>query len=111
MRQITDLTTDAKQQFDIVIDGYDVATVYLEWKPNQTGWFMNVIWNTFSLYNLRVTTGQNILRQFKDIIPFGIGIGGVGSVDPVTEDAWINYNQFYILDETDKQAVEDDING
>lgn len=111
MRQITGLTTDPKQQFDAVIEGYDVATIYLEWKPNQTGWFINVIWDTFAVYNLRVTTSFNILYQFKDIIPFGIRIDGIGLVDPVTDDAWTKYNQFYILDESDKQSVEDFLNG
>lgn len=111
MRQITGLTNDTKQQFDAVIEGYDVANIYLEYKPNQFGWFMDVTWGEFSTNNLRVTVGPNILRQFKNIIPFGIAISGVDSVDPVTVDDWLGHNVFYILDETDKALVEDAING
>lgn len=111
MRQITSLTSDPKQQFDAVIEGYDAATIYLEYKPQQYGWFMNITWGNFASYNIRVALGPNILRQFKNILPFGIAIGGINNIEPVLLTDWLSNNQFYILDAAEVQLVEDAING
>jgi len=107
MAKIIDgLTNDPLQEFSAVLEGYDSAKIILEWKPNQFGWFMNLTWGEFSVKNLRIGNYPNILYQFKNLIPFGIGITGTNGVDPVTFDAWTSNNQFYILDEADIASQE-----
>lgn len=106
MNQITSLTTDPKQQFNAVISGYNTAQIYIEYKPQQFGWFMNLVWGNFSVNNLRLAVGPNILRQFKNQIPFGIAISGVGNIDPLNQTDWVSNNGFFILTSDDVAAVE-----
>lgn len=106
MYLISALNDRPKQTFKAVIDGYDTATITLEFKPEQFGWFMSIVWGTFELYNERVATSDNILRQFKNIIPFGILIEGVNAIDPLTIDSWLTDNKFYMLDQADIEEVE-----
>jgi hypothetical protein len=107
MAKIIDgLTDDPAQQFFAVIDGYDSADIVLEWKPNQFGWFMNLTWGDFSVKNVRLGNFPNVLQQYKNVLPFGIGITGTNGLDPLTFDAWTTNNQFYILDESDIAAQQ-----
>lgn len=107
MRQITTLNDSFKQQFRFTIDGYDSAEVYLEFKPQQYAWFMNLTWGeAFLLYQTRVVVSPNLLRQFKNIIPFGILIVGPDAIDPYSNDAWLNGWQFLVLDQSDFEDVE-----
>ena len=75
-------------------------------KPQQFGWFMNLVWGNFSVNNLRLAVGPNILRQFKNQIPFGIAISGVGNIDPLNQTDWVSNNGFFILTSDDVAAVE-----
>lgn len=112
MRQIQGLTNDGNQKFFAVIDGYDSALISLEFKPQQYGWFMALEWGSVAVKGIRVTTGFNILRQFKNKFPFGIAVSGIGSLDPYTIDDWTNgHNNFYILDSSEVEEVETLING
>lgn len=107
MRQITTLNDSNKQQFRFSIDGYDSAEVYLEFKPQQYAWFMNLTWgNVFSLYQTRIVVSPNLLRQFINVLPFGITIVGPSAIDPYAVDAWLNGWKFYVLDSTDLADVE-----
>jgi hypothetical protein len=104
--QITALNDQPKQTFRIVVDGYDTATISLEFKPQQYGWFISIAWGSFELKNERVATSPNLLRQFKNIIPFGILIEGIEAIDPLKLDSWVTDNKMYILNESDLETVE-----
>ena len=106
MKKIPGITDDAKQQFNAVIEQYDNATIYLEYKPQQYGWFMNITWGSFSTSNIRVTNYPNILSQFKNVLPFGICITSLNGVDPVNQDDWLANNSFYILEGSEVQEFE-----
>lgn len=106
MKQILSLTDQPKQQFNISVPGYDVATIYMEYKPLQYAWFMNLTWGTFILKNERISNSPNLLRQWQDIIPFGIMIAGVDDADPVLQESWVGYNTFWIIDSTEFTDVE-----
>lgn len=106
MRLINSLTDEAKQKFSVAIDGYDSASIFIEFKPQQQGWFMTISWGDWQLSNQRISTSPNILRQFKNRIPFGIAISGVDGIDPVFKDSWISLNAFYVLDSADVETAE-----
>lgn len=107
MRQITTLNDSNKQQFRFSIDGYDAAEVYLEFKPQQQGWFMNLSWgDVFTLNQTRVVVSPNLLRQFVNVLPFGITIVGPDAIDPFAVDSWLNGWEFYVLDQDDLEQVE-----
>lgn len=111
MREIT-LSDDAKQHLSAILDGYSAVSIYVEYKPQQYGWFLDLSWGSFSVNSLRLTTSPNILRQFKNILPFGIGVSGVGGAEPVNITDWSTGTcGFYILDSVDVANMEALIGG
>jgi hypothetical protein len=107
MRQITTLNNFYKQVFRVSIDGYSAVEISLEFKPQQYAWFMSLTWGDFSLNNERVAIAPNLLRQFKNILPFGIMISNnVTIVDPFSVDAWLSGLEMYLLSESELDDVE-----
>lgn len=73
MLLIQQITTDALQQQSVVIDGGQQVLLQLYYRPEQYGWFFNVIqYNDFTLKGLRITNSPNMLYQWRNQIPFGI---------------------------------------
>ena len=108
MNQITEITSEPQQQHFLIIEGnYDKATLTLEYKPNLNAWFYSLVWQTFSIYNQQLCRGPNIIRQFKNQLPFGIGIVTKNNLDPMTDDEFTNGNtSFYLLNSDDVTSVE-----
>ena len=106
MIQISSLTADAKQQFNMVVPGYDNAIMYMEYKPQQNGWFLSISWGTFACNNERMSTGLNLLRQWKNIIPFGLLISTSGVGDPIFINSWVTSHNLYSLDIHDMAEIE-----
>jgi hypothetical protein len=105
--QITEITSEPKQKHLLSIEGYEKATLYLEFKPNQNAWFFSIVWQDFSTYNIQLVKSYNILRQFKNIIPFGIGIYTKSGQDPMVDTAFSSGDtQFFLLNAEDVQSIE-----
>ena len=111
MKEITILNDAPKQTFKFTIDGYDYVEVYIEFKPQQYSWFFNLTWGNFSLFGERVAVSPNLLRQFKDLIPFGIMISGEDGLDPFAIDSWVTKNKFYFLSADEVLTIESDTYG
>ena len=106
MIQITSLNDSYKQQFQYDLATYDPIDITLEFKEAQQGWFFSLTYATFEIYQERISVALNLLRQFRNIIPFGILVSGPDSMDPVTNDAWLTGWEFYIIDQTDIADIE-----
>ena len=106
MRKISSLTADPRQTFNAVISGYASAVIVIEYRDLQYGWFISVQWGSFVLNNERVSNSPNLLRQFQNLLPFGIMISGKNDVDPMLIDSWVTTNDLYIVDSTDFDLVD-----
>jgi len=83
MKQIQGIGSQAKQQFTIPLTDGTRVSAYLEYRPQQTGWFLNLVWQDWTLNGLRITASPNILRQWQNVIPFGIAVITSGNVEPL----------------------------
>ena len=107
MNLIKSITDNANQIFSVSISGYSNAQITLNYKSNQNAWFMSIVWGSFEINNMLISVGYNILRQFKNQIPFGIAINSTTGTDPLFVDSWLlGYNNFYVLDSTDVAFME-----
>lgn len=107
MRQILVLNDLPKQSFRIAIENYDFAEITIEFSSTQYAWYFSLTWGeTFQSKNDRIACSPNLLRQYSDLIPFGILIKGPDSIDPFSVKAWINGWEMYFLDSTDLIDVE-----
>lgn len=107
MREIGSLNDSPKQKFRYSLDGYEPVEFTIEFREQQYSWFMNMVWGDFSMYNERIAIAPNLLRQFRNTLPFGIMIIGPDNVDPFSVTAWMDGWKFIMLDETDVADIEE----
>lgn len=83
MKIITQLSAAPLQKQTIVINDGTSFTFTIYFVPLQTGWFITELtYGTFILRGLRVTNSPNMLNQFRNNIPFGLGCLSTGNREP-----------------------------
>lgn len=92
MNIINGITRQPTQVIAITLEDGSRVTLTLYFRPQQNGWFYDVIWPgsdelpvPFENQNRRLVAAGNLLRQFKDIIPFGLACFTVDNTDPMTQ--------------------------
>lgn len=110
---INNITSDAKQIQSVILFNGKNLSLYMEYKPQQLGWFMSLSYlGTFILNNIRITTSPNMLHQFKNLIPFGLACFVEGNQEPLLQDDFITQRaQLFILDTSEIQEFEDILRG
>lgn len=107
MRWINTITNSPNQQMSLNLDIGDTVTLSLSYFESQKGWFYSITYGTFSLFNRRIVTGVNMLRSFRNLLPFGFACTTKDGYEPVFIDDFSNGRaSFFLLDETDIASVE-----
>jgi hypothetical protein len=85
----------------------------MKYSPQQLVWYIEqLIYGDVTIQGMRISTNLNILRQFKNLVPFGMACLTADDNDPTQQqDFSSGYANLYILDPTDVLAVEATING
>lgn len=83
MNTITGISAQPKQQLSFVLDDGSQVSAYLEYRPQQLGWFLNLAWGDWSVNGLRVVSTPNLLRQWRNVIPCGLSILTQSNADPL----------------------------
>jgi len=83
MTTISGLSSQPKQTFSFVLDDGSQVSCYIEYRPQQRGWFANFAWQDWAVYGLRLTAAPNILKQWQNLIPFGLALLTTGNVEPL----------------------------
>ena len=107
MNQITGLTDQPKQQTTLVLADGSRVTLLIQYLAQQTAWSVDVTWGTFIAQGLILVASPNWLRQFRDVIPFGISVLTAGNLDPTDQEVFVNGSaSLFLLDPADVTAVE-----
>lgn len=83
MTIITGITGQPKQQMTLQLADGTQASFYLEYREQQSGWFWDLTWGIHTINGNRLTTFPNILRQWKSLLPFGVGCVAQSGVEPL----------------------------
>lgn len=107
MLYINKITNDASQQLTLTgIPGIQVGLT-LQYMPRVQRWVMGVTYGDFSAQGIAVTTSLNLLRQFKNNIPFGLSCIRVDGLDPYAiDDFQDQVANLYLLDADDVATIE-----
>ena len=110
MRLIREITQEPRQKHTVPIDGYDPVVLILEYKESQSGWFMSLSWGeSFAINNMRVQTAENILRQWRNVLPFGIMVLTKNKQDPMLIDDFESANaELFFMTQDEVTLVEAD---
>ena len=107
MLYINHLTDDPQQQANLTgIPGLTIGLT-LRFMPRIQRWIMGLTYNGQSIQGIAVTTSPNMLRQFRNIIPFGISCVTATGLDPYTVEDFANQaSNLYLLNAADVAAIE-----
>lgn len=113
MFRIEKITTDPLQTQSLQLPDGTKINLTLYFVPMQYGWFIKELkYGDFVLNNLRITNGANILRQYKNQIPFGLGCVSDNDREPSQQqDFSSEASKLYILDAADVELYEDYLSG
>jgi len=103
---ITQVSSNALQQQTMVLDDGTSFTYTLYFVPMQQGWFFTEITygDSFTLRNIRVTNSVNMLNQWRNIIPFGIGCISTANREPsLQQDFSSGASKLYLLTQLECQ--------
>lgn len=107
MYQLTQLGNDPKQEIEMLLDDGSRVRFYFEYKANQLGWFFGFQYQDINYQNIRLTTSYNILRAYRNYLPFGLRCDTPDMEEPIDLDDFISgYATVYLLTKQDVQTIE-----
>lgn len=90
MNVVNGLTDAPAQVVGIPLEDGSRVVLTLNFRPQMNGWFFDLQWpgvlTPFTVRNRRLVVAGNLLRQYREIIPFGIAVFSVDNGDPMTQN-------------------------
>ena len=107
MLYISNITNDAHQILTLIgIPGIQI-TMTLDYNPRTTQWILGVNDGTTSIQGLAITASPNMLRQWKNIIGYGITCFRADGLDPYQIGDFVDQvANLFLLDAADVAQVE-----
>jgi hypothetical protein len=109
MQILTGLTNAPAQTSAIPLDDGGTAQLSLRHSAGQQCWFYDLAHQpaNFLLTGVRLVTSPNILRQYKNLLPFGLMCAIPAGGEPMTQDCLADGTAtLVLLDAADVQTVE-----
>ncbi len=114
MYKITKISSDALQQQSLVLPDGTLFTITMEFIPMQLGWFFrSIVYGDWSVQGMRICVSPNMLYQFKNRLPFGLGcFSNVGPREPsLQQDFSSDAFSLFILDSAEVDDLANYIEG
>lgn len=110
--QIENLTNFADQVTQLQLLDGTIATMELIYQGAPERWIMNLTYNGQSYNGIGVCTFPNIIRQYKNILPFGLAFVTADQTDPFDINDFSNGRvSVYLLDQEDVATIESTVFG
>lgn len=106
---IQNLTTAPLQKQTLILPDGSSTTMTIYFVPLQYAWFItSLTYKNFTVNGLRLTVSPNMLRQFKNKIPFGLGCfaNNVSREPTLQQDFSSGAFSLYILSKAEVDAYE-----
>ncbi len=110
MQQITNLSDEANQLAKVVLGDGSVASFQFQYLPAIERWAFSVTHPEITLTLETLCAGPNVLRQYRNTIPFGLGCYTTDGADPFyIQDFQSGRVTLYVLSADEVQFFEDSI--
>lgn len=107
MYLLNNLGNEPKQVLTFILEDNTRLTLRFEYKENQMGWFFGFTYGDTDYNNIRLTTSYNVLRAYRNWLPFGLRCDTVDTGEPIGLDDFVTgYANIYLLTREDVQAIE-----
>lgn len=110
MLRIQQITSDSQQQQTVILPDGTQLGMSLYYSQQQYGWFASFTYGSnFVINNMRVCVSPNMLYQWKNILPFGLGcfITTANREPTQIQDFSSNLFQLFILTEDEIQEYSE----
>ena len=110
---IKNWTNNSLQQQGITLKDGTVLYLTIYFRAIQQGWFITKLtWQTFSLYNLRITNNVNMLLAWKNVLPFGLACVTKDGREPsLLQDFSSGASTLYVLETADVESLDNILAG
>ena len=110
MQLIENITSAVKQKMTLLLENNEKAEFKLHYNGRMQAWFFSFTYKDISISNLKVCLHPNILRQFRNIIPFGISFVSNSLVEPFQDVSFSKgICEMYLLTQEEVIAIEEEI--
>lgn len=107
MFKFDNLSNEPKQEIIKILNDNLRIPFTFEYKANQLGWFFGFTYNGETYSNIRLTTCYNILRAYRNWLPFGLRCDTLDGEEPMEIDDFSSgYASVYLLTKDDVKAIE-----
>ena len=101
------LGKEPNQEITVMLSDNTRIPLTFEYRPNQIGWFFGFEYNGNKYTNIRLTTSYNILRGYKNWLPFGLRCDTLDGLEPMDlNDFSSEYATIYVLTPEDVITTE-----
>lgn len=107
MTWINNINSDPNQKITLSLPSGGTATLECFYRSGQQGWFYTLTYGEKIFRNRRIVTSPNMLRAFRNLVPFGLSCVTVDDLEPVFIDDFSSGRaKLYLLDSADILEVE-----
>lgn len=107
MRQVDIITDEPWQVMILRLDNGQNLNFEIRYSYNQAGWFYNLKYGDVQINGRRVVNSINMLRAFRNVLPFGLACNITDKYEPVFIDDFKNGRAtLYTLNEADVASIE-----
>lgn len=100
---IQQVTDNPLQKRTLVLEDGSTVSLEIYFRPMQFGWFINnITYKDFELNGMRITNLPNMLNQWRNLIPFGLGCFSTANREPTQQQDFLSgASKLYILNEVE----------
>lgn len=107
MRAINTLTGASKQHHTLLTDEGDKIDFKMYFLPRTSSWIFDLEYKALKIYGQPLVISNNLLRQFKNQVPFGLLVADDLNIDPFRQDDFLTQRcKLCILNSSDLQQLE-----
>ena len=108
MKLVNKLSYDSNQKIVLTGNAGQRITMNLRYLPTQSMWVADFILNDFEIKNISVVNAINLLRNYNNIIPFGVMVVTTDGQDPRSiNDFASEYAKLYLLSRDEVIGIEE----
>lgn len=107
MKEITEFTTSTYQTCKLPLETRENVDFSLRFAPSQNSWYFDFSYNDIISNGNKLCLGFNILRTFKDRIPFGLMVLADHDIEPYKIDDFAEGRvKIYVLNQDEVDEIE-----
>lgn len=112
MNAIDNITDQADQLTQVILDDGSILQLELHYNGATQRWTMDVSHTLLHVDGINIVDFPNILRPWRNVVPFGVACQTVSGQDPTNIEDFVNGNAvLYVLTQADVALLEQNVFG